>query len=103
VLQANGTAERDAALVTTEKLSGTRAVTVGGDKGFDTRGFVAECRNLRVTQYVAQNHAGWGKRHRRAQQAQKSMDRACVSFLTHRVLSILSGWNITLSGTQRTN
>ena len=32
-------------------------MTVGGDKGFDTRGFVAECRNLRVTPHVAQNHA----------------------------------------------
>jgi len=56
VFQANGTAERDAALVMMEKLPGSKAVTVGGDKGFDTRGFVAECRNLRVTPHVAQNH-----------------------------------------------
>ena len=60
VFQANGTAERDAALVMMEKLRGTKAVTVGGDKGFDTRGFVAECRNLRVTPHVAQNHARAG-------------------------------------------
>jgi hypothetical protein len=51
---ANGTAERDAALVMLQKLSGTRPVTVGGDKGFDTFGFVEECRNLRVTPHVAQ-------------------------------------------------
>ena len=57
VFQANGTAERDAALVMLEKLSGTQPVTVGGDKGFDTRDFVKECRNLRVTPHVAQNHA----------------------------------------------
>ena len=56
-LQANGTAERDAALLLLEKLPGTKTVTVGGDKGFDTRGFVAECRNLRVTPHVAQNQA----------------------------------------------
>jgi transposase len=56
-LQANGTAERDAALVMLEKLPGTKQVTVGGDKGFDTRGFVGECRHLRVTPHVAQNHA----------------------------------------------
>src|SRR6201982_24805 len=55
VFQANGTAERDAALVMLEKLPGTQPVTVGGDKGFDTQGFVAECRNLRVTPHVAQN------------------------------------------------
>jgi transposase len=60
VFQANGTAERDAALVMMEKLPGTKAVTVGGDKGFDTRGFVAECRNLQVTPHVAQNHARAG-------------------------------------------
>jgi transposase len=56
VFQANGTAERDAALVMLEKLPGTQPVTVGGDKGFDTRDFVKECRNLRVTPRVAQNH-----------------------------------------------
>jgi transposase len=58
--QANGTAERDAALRMLEKLPGTKTVTVGGDKGFDTRGFVAECRHLRVTPHVAQNHARAG-------------------------------------------
>ena len=57
VFQANGTAERDAALVMLEQIPGTKPVTVGGDKGFDTRGFVAECRNLRVTPQVAQNQA----------------------------------------------
>ena len=57
VFQANGTAERDAALIMLEKLPGTQPVTVGGDKGFDTRGFVEECRNLHVTPHVAQNHA----------------------------------------------
>jgi hypothetical protein len=40
VFQANGTAE---------------PLTVGGDKGFDTFGFVEECRNVRVTPHVAQN------------------------------------------------
>ena len=56
VFQANGTAERDAALVMLEKVPSTQPVTVGADKGFDTRDFVKECRNLRVTPHVAQNH-----------------------------------------------
>jgi transposase len=55
VFQANGTAERDAALIMLEKLPGTQPVTVGGDKGFDTFGFVAECRHLCVVPHVAQN------------------------------------------------
>src|ERR1700684_3318487 len=44
-LQANGTAERDAALLMLERVPGTKPVTVGGDKGFDTLGFVAGCRH----------------------------------------------------------
>jgi transposase len=55
VLQANGTAERDAALVMLEQIRGQQQVTVGADKGYDTAGFVAECRNLHVTPHVAQN------------------------------------------------
>jgi transposase len=55
LFQANGTAERDAALVMLEQLAGANRVTVGADKAYDTRDFVAECRNLKVTPHVAQN------------------------------------------------
>jgi hypothetical protein len=43
LFQANGTAERDAALVMLERLPGDKRVTVGADKAYDTRDFVAEC------------------------------------------------------------
>jgi transposase len=55
VLEAHGTAERDAALLMLEQIPGGERVTVGGDKGYDTRDFVAECRNMNVTPHVAQN------------------------------------------------
>jgi hypothetical protein len=55
IFEANGTAERDAALVMLEQISGTKQGTVGGDKAYDTADFVAECRNLNVTPHVAQN------------------------------------------------
>jgi transposase len=55
LFQANGTAERDAALVMLEQLAGNKRVTVGADKAYDTKDFVAECRNLKVTPHVAQN------------------------------------------------
>jgi hypothetical protein len=55
VFQANGTAERDAALVMLEQIAGSARVTVSADKGYDTRDFVAECRNLGVTPQVSQN------------------------------------------------
>jgi len=55
VLQANGTAERDAALVMMEAIPGDHPVTVGADKNYDTKDFVAEARNLRATPHVTQN------------------------------------------------
>jgi transposase len=55
VLQANGTAERDAALVMMEAIPGDHQVIVGADKGYDTKGFVSEARNLNATPHVAQN------------------------------------------------
>jgi len=53
--EANGTAERDTALLMLEQIPGKRRVTVGGDKGFDTADFIAECRHMQVTPHVAQN------------------------------------------------
>ena len=38
-----------------EQIAGTKRVTVGGDKGFDTADFISECRHMRVTPHVAQN------------------------------------------------
>jgi transposase len=55
VWEANGTAERDTALVMLEQIPGRQRVTVAGDKGFDTADFVAECRHMQVTPHVAQN------------------------------------------------
>jgi len=49
VFEANGTAERDAALIMLERIPGTKPVTAGGDKGYDPADFVAECRHLGVT------------------------------------------------------
>jgi transposase len=57
VLEANGRAERDAALVMLEQVPGNGRITVAGDKGFDTADFVAECRHMNVTPHVAQNTA----------------------------------------------
>ena len=53
--EASGTAERDTALAMLEQIAGTKRVTVGGDKGFDTADFISECRHLQVTPQVAQN------------------------------------------------
>jgi transposase len=55
----SGHAEREAAhkmLRRTRK--GSRRLTLGGDKGFDTQDFVAGCRELNMTPHVAQNQSG---------------------------------------------
>ena len=51
---ADGAGERDAALEMLASTPGTRRITVGADRGYDTRGFVRACRNLKVTPHVAQ-------------------------------------------------
>lgn len=55
LLEANGRAERDAALLMLEQVPGGKRVTAGADKGYDTAEFVAECRHLGVTPHVARN------------------------------------------------
>ena len=55
LLQANGTAERDAALLMVERIEGRQRVTVAADKGYDTQEFVREIRSMNVTPHVARN------------------------------------------------
>jgi len=58
VLQPNGTAERDAALLMAERLEGDHRITMGADRGYDTRDFVRELRGMNVTPHVAQHTNG---------------------------------------------
>ncbi len=54
--EANGYAERDTALEMLERLPATRRRrTVAGDKGYDTKDFVAEVRELGFTPHIAPN------------------------------------------------
>lgn len=56
IAEANGTAERDVARdMLDEALPGSSRITLGADKGYDTKAFVEECRHLLVTPHVAQN------------------------------------------------
>jgi transposase len=55
--QADGLAERDAALLLLKDLRKQpgRRITVGADKAYDTKDFVSTVRELRVTPHVSQN------------------------------------------------
>jgi transposase len=54
VTPATGRAERDAAIAMLGDLPGEHRITVAGDKGYDTREFVATVRSMRVTPHLAQ-------------------------------------------------
>jgi hypothetical protein len=53
--QATGRAEPEAALSMLGEVAGTHRITVGGDKAYDTAGFVDGARQLGATPHVAQN------------------------------------------------
>jgi IS5 family transposase len=56
VTPATGTGEREAAKQMVQQLPRTsRRITLGGDKGYDTKEFVNELRTLNVTPHVTQN------------------------------------------------
>jgi transposase len=53
---ADGTAERDGALLMASQISGVKQVTLGGDKNYDTQELVRDLREMKVTPHVAQNN-----------------------------------------------
>jgi len=53
--EANGTAERDAAMLMMEAIPSGKRITLAGDKNYDTREFVRELRGMNITPHVAQN------------------------------------------------
>lgn len=53
VTQADGSAERQAALAMVEAIPGHQRVTLGADKGYDTREFVQALRDHQVTPHIA--------------------------------------------------
>ena len=55
VRQADGYAERTSALAMLDAAPRSRRRTLGADAGYDTKDFVAACRQRRVTPHVARN------------------------------------------------
>ncbi len=59
VTEANGHAERTAALAVIEKRADrANRITLGADKGYDAEDFVNELRSMNVTPHIARNTAG---------------------------------------------
>lgn len=61
IAEANGTAEPGTAIeMVDQNLPGTRRITLGGDRAYDTAEFVTTCRALNVTPHLAANDGRLG-------------------------------------------
>ena len=98
---ADGSAERRAAItMLDENLPGNRRITVAGDRGYDTRDFIASCRSLRVTPHVARNLARPGGS---ALDARTVRHRGyAVSQWIRKQVEEAFGWMKTVGGLRRT-
>ena len=96
--QATGIAEREARDDGTKR----RGATLGADKGYDTRDFVEDLRQLNITPHVAQNttrrasaidgrttrHAGYAV----SQQKRKRIEEGGVSIVVEKGNGVSSRW-----------
>jgi transposase len=97
--QAVGTAERDAALAMLYWLGGQKRLTLGADKGYDTKHFVAECRRMNVTPHVAQNNA---KRRRSAVDARTTSPPGyALSQKKRKLIEEVWGWMKSVGGLRK--
>lgn len=101
VSEANGRAEREQALVMVgETLTGERRVTLGADKGYDTRNFVRECREMKVTPHVAKNeHA---RRRSAIDQRTSAHPGYAISQRIRKRIEEIFGWMKTVGGFRKT-
>jgi transposase len=99
--RATGTAERDAGLEMAARIpGGTRRVTLGGDKNYDTQDFVNKLREAAVTPHVAQNqHA-----HRSSAIDARTTRHAgyAISQRRRKRVEEIFGWIKTIAGLRKT-
>jgi hypothetical protein len=98
---ADGLAERRSALaMADERLAGNCHITLGGDKGYDTRDFVVTCRALNITPHVAQNDTRPGGS---ALDARTTRHRGyAVSQRIRKRIEEAFGWMKTIGGLRKT-
>ena len=100
VTQATGTSERDAALDMVRALPGNHRVTLGADRGYDTREFVASARELGATPHVAQNISG--RRRSATDKRTVTHEGYRISQRSRMFIESIFGWGKTIGGLRRT-
>ncbi len=101
VTEATGRCEREAALdlLDRHRPQGSRRRTLGADRGYDTRQFVADCRERRVTPHVTQNVSG---RRSAIDRRTTRHEGYAVSQVVRRRIEEIFGWMKTVGGFRRT-
>jgi transposase len=99
VTPATGSAERDAAKDLVAAMPGRHAITLGADKAYDTRDFVASMRAMRVTPHVAQDTAG---RRSRIDRRTTRHPGYAISQRVRKRIEVIFGWVKTTGGLRKT-
>jgi hypothetical protein len=99
VTEANGRAERQTALSMLRRRR-RRRITVGADRGYDTRDFVADCRRRGVTPHVARHE----KHRRKSAIDQRTLRHPGyrISQTIRRRIESIFGWLKSVAGLRRT-
>jgi transposase len=98
--EANGRAEREAALAMASHLpGGDKRITLGADKGYDTLDFVQGLRQHFVTPHVAQNTSG---RASRIDERTTRHDGYVLSQKKRKLVEQVFGWIKTTAGLRQT-
>lgn len=101
VTEATGTAERDAAItMINAAVPGERRITLGADRGYDAKEFVARCREHEVTPHIAQHENA----HRSSAIDGRTTRHAgyAISIGIRRRIESVFGWLKTIGGLRRT-
>lgn len=80
--------------------AGSRGITLGGDKSYDTRDFVARCRALNITPQVARNDTRPGGYARAARTTHHPG--YAVSQWVRKCIEETCGWMKTIGGLRKT-
>jgi transposase len=97
VAAATGRAEREQALKMLDGLAPSKRITLGADRGYNTRDFVAGCRERQVTAHVAQK-----KQFNAIDQRTTRHAGYAVSTRKRKRIEEIWGWMKTVAGFRRT-
>jgi transposase len=104
--QASGTAEREAALSMVDKhRPGKRRITLGADKAYDVKDFVAALRTRKITPHIAINdHVTKTGKHRKTAIDPRTTRHAgyAVSQTIRKRIEETFGWTKTVAGLRKT-